>query len=119
MRCCRRPGLLRRVRNWLVMVVVAAAVGFVAVDRTSPYNSLSAVVCHPLHLSVYFAKEGVVEFILERGWYSTASTNAHGQTALHVAAYRGKDWAAAILLKVGQRNQREEVWWIRQAGSSL
>eukprot|EP01051_Picozoa_sp_SAG22_P020881 SAG22_NODE_4392_length_1284_cov_1.705485_1_plen_178_part_00 len=100
-RCCRRPGLKRRARNWLAAAVVLLITAGFAVDRSSQYNSLPAVLCHPLHLSTYFAKEGVVEFLLDQGLFAADTRNAHGQTALHVAAHRGKDWAATILLKAG------------------
>ena len=79
-----------------------------AMEQASGYGSVGSILLHPLHLCAHFAKEGPLELLLDvieqlGPWspFSVDATNSFGMTALHTAALRGSDWAAALLLEAG------------------
>ena len=100
-RCRRRArGKLKScVAGLLVCVLVNAHLLALLGGPTS----LGAALLHPLHASVYFAKEALLTRMLAVHIFGVDCRDTFGLTPLAVAAHWGHDWSAEILLAAGAR----------------
>jgi hypothetical protein len=100
--CTRCQGRARC--RWVIMVLALLYAGLRAAELAGGYGSLGSVLAYPVLLSAWFAKESLLEVLLDlqdQIPFGLGATNAYGMDAMHIAALRGSDWAAAILVRRG------------------
>ena len=92
-----------RCRHWLGALLAVVLAACLWLEFLSGYGSAASFALHPLHLAAFFAKEGLLQLMLDAWWIPCgyAGTNGHGMTALHAAALGNSDWALRILLEAG------------------